>query len=66
MSGVNGIGGGGGVSQVIALRQQIIDRSSLLQELHQAKQAVGSAEPAVAGSRLDDKGKCAARPLPRR
>ena len=40
MSGVNGIGSAGGsVAQVIALRQQIIDRTSLLKELHEAKQA---------------------------
>jgi len=38
MSGVNGIGAGGSVGQIIALRQQIIDRNSLLQELQQAKQ----------------------------
>ena len=45
MSGiVNGIGAGGSVSQIIALRQQIIDRTSLLQELHQAKQAGGAVE----------------------
>ena len=37
MSSVNGIGGAGSVQQIISLRQQIIDRSSLLQELHQAK-----------------------------
>jgi flagellar hook-basal body complex protein FliE len=42
---VGGIGSGGGsVSQIIALRQQIIDRSSLLQELHQAKQPGAPAE----------------------
>jgi flagellar hook-basal body complex protein FliE len=54
MSGVNGIGpggmgGGGSVAQIIALRQQIIDRTSLLQELHQAKQpgaAQETTEPA--------------------
>ena len=36
---VNGIGSAGSVSQIIALRQQILDRNSLLQELQQAKQA---------------------------
>lgn len=45
MSGVNGIGGAGSVSQIIALRQQIIDRTSLLQELHQARQP-GAAQEA--------------------
>jgi|SRR5690554_2212553 len=46
MSGVNGIGGGAGgsVSQIIALRQQIIDRNGLLQELQQAKQAGATPE----------------------
>ena len=39
MSGVTGIGAGGSVGQIIALRQQIIDRNGLLQELQQAKQA---------------------------
>ena len=39
MSGVGGIGaanlgGGAGIQQIIALRQQIIDRSQLLQQLH--------------------------------
>ncbi len=35
MSGVGGIGGGNaGVHQIIALRQQIIDRSQVLQEIH--------------------------------
>ena len=46
MSSVNGIGGAGSVQQIISLRQQIIDRSSLLQELHQAKGAEGPAAPA--------------------
>jgi flagellar hook-basal body complex protein FliE len=53
MSGVSGIGGGG-VSQIIALRQQIIDRSSLLQELHQAKQAGAAQEPTPAGGGFAD------------
>jgi flagellar hook-basal body complex protein FliE len=44
MSGVNGIGAAGSVQQIISLRQQIIDRNSLLQELQQAKQ--GGAVPA--------------------
>ncbi|MXP41568.1 flagellar hook-basal body complex protein FliE [Altererythrobacter soli] len=42
---VNGIGGAGSVQQIISLRQQIIDRSSLLQELHQAKGSQAPAEP---------------------
>ena len=45
-NGITGIGGGGSVSQIIALRQQIIDRNSLLQELQQAKQS-GAAQEAT-------------------
>ena len=39
MNPVGGIGGGGSLEQVIALRQQIIDRSKVLQELHEPKPA---------------------------
>jgi len=46
MSGLNGLGGAGSVAQIIALRQQIVDRTSLLRELHQAKQA-DAAQPAT-------------------
>jgi flagellar hook-basal body complex protein FliE len=42
MSGVKGIAGAGSVEQIISLRQQIIDRSQLLQQLHQAKGAEGA------------------------
>jgi len=38
MSAINGMGGAGSVQQVMALRQQILDRSSLLQELQQARE----------------------------
>lgn len=48
MSGVNGIGGAGSVEQIISLRQQIIDRSRLLQELHQAKGSEGAESPTPA------------------
>ena len=61
MSGVNGIGGagsGGSVAQIIALRQQIIDRTSLLKELHEAKQTEAThatSEPAGGGLlKIDD------------
>lgn len=37
------VGGAGGIQQIIALRQQIIDRSQLLQQLH-----TPSATPAAA------------------
>jgi flagellar hook-basal body complex protein FliE len=45
MSGIGGIGGAGagGLKQVIALRQEIIDRSKLLQELKTP--AAGAAQP---------------------
>jgi flagellar hook-basal body complex protein FliE len=33
MSGVSGIGGAGGIQQILSLRQQIIDRSNLLQQV---------------------------------
>ena len=46
MSGIiNGIGAGGSVAQIIALRQQIIDRTSLLQELHQARKGGAVEQP---------------------
>ena len=48
MSGVNGVGGAGSVEQIIALRQQIIDRSRVLQELHQTKGAESVQAPAPA------------------
>jgi flagellar hook-basal body complex protein FliE len=41
---VGGIGGAAGVHDIIALRQQIIDRSSLLQQLH-APEATTAAQP---------------------
>ncbi|MCB2076682.1 MAG: flagellar hook-basal body complex protein FliE [Novosphingobium sp.] len=49
MSGVGGVGGGNaaGIQQIIALRQQIIDKSQLLQQLHapqQTRQATGAAQ----------------------
>ena len=39
MSGVNGIGGAGGLQQILAMRQQIIDRSNLLQQVKDAAPA---------------------------
>lgn len=45
MSGVSGVGGAAGLQQIMAMRQQIIDRSNLLQ---QVKAAPG--EPAAAQS----------------
>lgn len=53
MSGVKGIAGAGSVEQIISLRQQIIDRSQFLQELHQAKGADGAAPAEPAGAFAD-------------
>ena len=39
MSGVGAVGSAGSVGQIIALRQQIIDRSQLLKDLHQVRAA---------------------------
>ncbi len=47
MSGIGPVGGGaGGIQQILAMRQQILDRSNLLQDVHKASQA-GGAQPAV-------------------
>jgi flagellar hook-basal body complex protein FliE len=35
MSGIGGIGNAGGIQQILAMRQQIVDRSELLQQLQQ-------------------------------
>lgn len=45
MSGIGGIGGGGGVQQIIAMRQQIIDRSQILQDLHKPQGTEAAAAP---------------------
>ncbi|MFM5930612.1 MAG: flagellar hook-basal body complex protein FliE [Novosphingobium sp.] len=44
MSSVGGIGGGGGIQSILAMRQQIIERSNLLQQVQTpaAPQAAGS------------------------
>jgi flagellar hook-basal body complex protein FliE len=48
MSGIGGVGGGaGGIQQIIALRQQIIDRSQLLQTLHAPNAATQADAPAA-------------------
>lgn len=40
MSGIGGIGGGAaGIQQIMAMRQQIMDRSQLLQQLHAPQDA---------------------------
>jgi flagellar hook-basal body complex protein FliE len=53
MSGVSGIGGGaGGIQQIMAMRQQIIQRNELLQQLHssQGAQQTGDVGGAAAPS----------------
>lgn len=47
MSSIGGIGGGGaaGIQQIIALRQQIIDRSQLLQQVRTPQQTPEAAQP---------------------
>ncbi|MBN8502064.1 MAG: flagellar hook-basal body complex protein FliE, partial [Sphingomonadales bacterium] len=47
MSGVSGLGSAGGIQQILAMRQQMLDRSSLLKGIHDAAQAPGG--PAVPG-----------------
>ncbi len=39
MNGIGGIGAGGGIQQILAMRQQILDRSNLLQQVHGSAQA---------------------------
>ena len=51
MSGVGGpsgigSGGGGGIQQILSMRQQILDRSQLLKEVHQASQSGAAPAPA--------------------
>ena len=55
MNPVSGAGGAGAINQVMALRQQIIDRSSTLQELHQGQPAAPTeASPAQEGGGFAD------------
>jgi flagellar hook-basal body complex protein FliE len=44
MSGISGIGGGAGVSEIMALRQQIIDKSQVLQQVHTGDAATGAGQ----------------------
>ena len=60
MSRVGGIGGAGSVEQIMALRQQIVQRNQVLQQLHEAKGAQGAQgaaaipEPAQPGGGFAD------------
>ena len=49
MSGIGGIGGAGagGVQQILAMRQQIIDRTQLLQQLHAPQPGTQATEAAT-------------------
>ena len=52
MSGIDNIGGMGGagsVQQIMALRQQILERSSTLQDIHQARETGGTQAAEAAG-----------------
>jgi flagellar hook-basal body complex protein FliE len=51
MSGVGGIGGAGSIQQIMALRQQILERSQLLQEVRSA--SAGSQPEAPRGATGD-------------
>ena len=53
MNPVGGVGGGGSIEQIIALRQQIIDRSKVLQDLHQPQPAAPTEGPTSAPSSGD-------------
>ena len=48
MSGIGPIGGGGGIQQILAMRQQILDRSQLLKDVHQASQSGAASATAPA------------------
>lgn len=44
MSGIGGIGSAGGIQQILAMRQQLVDRSSLLKDVHNAVQGTSSTD----------------------
>ena len=55
--GAGGAGGAGGIQQILAMRQQILERSNLLQDVHKASQTApgGDATPAGGfGAALND------------
>ena len=49
MSGINGIGGAGGIQQILSMRQQIIDRSNLLQQVRGAAPATDGPQAPAQG-----------------
>lgn len=48
MNGIGGVGNAGSIQQILAMRQQIVDRSQLLQQLQQPAAPV-QGQPAPAG-----------------
>jgi flagellar hook-basal body complex protein FliE len=49
MSGINGMGAAGGIQQIMAMRQQIIDRSQLLQQIRTPDAGVPAEQGTPAG-----------------
>ena len=47
--GINGLGGAGGIQQILAMRQQIIERSNVLQQVKEAAPGGAQAQPAGEG-----------------
>lgn len=43
---IGGLGSAGGVQQILALRQQLVDRSNLLRHIHSAQETGGASAPA--------------------
>ena len=65
MSGIGriGAGGAGGIQQILAMRQQILERSNLLQDVHKASQSAPSTAatpPGGFGAALTDALHCVA------
>jgi flagellar hook-basal body complex protein FliE len=50
MSGVSAIGAGSGVHEIMALRQQIIDKSQVLQQVHTGGATTGAVPADAAGA----------------
>lgn len=49
MNGVNGVGGAAGIRDILTLRQQIVDRSQLLQQIRQPAPGPEAAEQSTGG-----------------
>jgi flagellar hook-basal body complex protein FliE len=45
MSAINGLGAGGGIQQIMAMRQQLIDKSQVLQQLHTPESTQAASQP---------------------